>query len=146
MKWKNEAMERLRRYEAMRVASRNIPKEIDRLKEEALRMRRADPSIVPVRGSGLPCRDEALLNNIAKRQELEWSLKQVKSWIINTDRGLEALSEDERLVLRRLYLRPEKNALDRLCTELGMEQSTVYRKRDQALERFTYAMYGFEET
>ena len=57
-----------------------------------------------------------------------------------------ALNEDERLILQRLYLYPQKGAIDRLCNELGLEQSSVYRKRDQALSRFTVAIYGFSET
>lgn len=145
MKWKNEAMEKLRRYDAMRTALGNIPGEIDRLKEEARTIRRADTEMTHVRGGG-GRRDEMLLNNIAKRQELEWTLKQVKHWLANADRGLMALSEEERLVLQRLYLYPEKGAIERLCAELGVEQSSIYRKRDQALERFTIAMYGFAET
>ena len=30
----------------------------------------------------------------------------------------------------------------RLCEQLGVEQSSVYRKRDGALYRFTLALYG----
>ncbi len=145
MKWKNEAMEKLRRYDAMRQALQNIPQEIGRLKAEAAAIRRSAMDMTPVRGSG-GRRDEALLNNIAQRQELEWTLKQVRQWLNITDRGLMALSEEDRLVLQRLYLYPKKGALERLCSELGVEQSSVYRKRDQALERFTLAMYGFCET
>ncbi len=145
MKWKNEAMEKLRRYDAMRQALQNIPQEIGRLKAEATAIRRSAMDMTPVRGSS-GRRDEALLNNIAQRQELEWTLKQVRQWLNITDRGLMALSEEDRLVLQRLYLYPQKGALERLCTELGVEQSSVYRKRDQALERFTLAMYGFCET
>ena len=138
-------MEKLRRYDAMRMARSNIPREIDRLKEEARTIRRADPERTPVRGGGSR-HDEMLLNNIAQRQELAWTLKQVKHWLANTERGLMALDEEERLVLQRLYLYPEKGAIERLCVELGVEQSSVYRKRDQALERFTVAMYGFADT
>lgn len=145
MKWKNEAMEKLRRYDAMRQALRNIPAEIQRLKMEAQKIRRADAECTPVRGGGGRYED-VLLNNIAQRQELEFTLKQVRHWLSIADRGLMALTEDERLVLQRLYLYPEKNGLQRLCNELGVEQSTIYRKRDQALERFTVAMYGFCET
>lgn len=145
MKWKNEAMDKLRRYDSMRQALRNIPEEIRRLREEAVDLRRRAVDMMPVRGSG-GRGDTALLNNIAQRQELEWTLKQVRLWLANADRGLMALAEDERLVLQRFYLYPEKGALEHLCTELGVEQSTVYRKRDQALENFTIAMYGFTET
>ncbi len=145
MKWKNEAMEKLKKYDAMRMALKNIPEEIRRLKSEANIMRRASLETPFVRFSG-GRREEAMLSNIVQRQELEWTLKQVKHWLSVTDRGLLALPEDERLVLQRLYLYPEKGAVDRLCAELGIEQSSVYRKRDQALERFTVAMYGFPES
>lgn len=138
-------MEKLRRYDTMRQAMRNISEEIRRLREEAVVLRRNAMDMPPVRGSG-GRGDETLLNNIAQRQELEWTLKQVRSWLANADRGLMALTEDERLVLQRFYLYPEKGATERLCAELGVEQSTVYRKRDQALENFTIAMYGFAET
>jgi len=138
-------MEELRRYDTMRTAQENITREIQRLKEEATSMRRADPSVTPVRGSG-GRHDERLMNNIVTRQELSWTLKQVKQWLANMERGLQALSEEELLVLQRLYLYPRKGSLEQLCGELGVEQSTVYRKRDQALERFTVAMYGFTET
>ena len=145
MKWKNEAMEKLRRYDAMRQALQNIPEEISRLKADACALRGATTDATPVRGGGSR-REEALINNLVERQELEWTLKQVKRWLAVADRGLLALPQDERLVLQRLYLYPEKGALDRLCNELGVEQSTIYRKRDQALHRFTVAMYGFLET
>ena len=144
MKWKDEAVEKLKRYDAMHTAQQNITREIARLKEEAFAIRRADPEATPVRSSGGRY-DEQLMNNIVKRQELAWTLKQVKLWITNTDRGLSSLNDEERHVLQRLYLHPEKGAIDRLCEELGLEQSSVYRRRDQALEHFTIAMYGFLE-
>lgn len=144
MKWKDEAIEKLKRYDAMHTAQQNITREINRLKEEAFAIRRADPSATPVRSGGGRY-DEQLMNNIVKRQELAWTLKQVKVWITNTDRGLQALSDEERHVLQRLYLYPQKGAIDKLCEELCLEQSSVYRRRDQALEHFTLAMYGFME-
>lgn len=144
MKWKNEAMDKLRRYDAMQQALQNIPAEIERLAESACSLRGVTTDMTPVKGGG-GRREEALINNLMQRQELEWTLEQVKRWLDITDRGLLALKEDERLVLQRLYLRPEKGAVDRLCNELGVEQSSIYRKRDQALERFTIAMYGFGE-
>ena len=145
MKWKEEAMEKLRRYPGMRQAEKNIPEEIERLKTEARAIRSAATDSVSVKGGGNR-REEALINNLVEQQELEWNLQHVKQWLTNTDRGLAALSPDERLILQRLYLFPERGALDRLCNELGIEQSTIYRRRDQALHRFTVAMYGFLDT
>lgn len=144
MKWKTEAMEKLRRYDAMRQALRNIPEEIERLKDEVRSLRGVATDRTPVKGGSR--REDALIDNVVQRQELEWTLKQVKRWLTVADRGLLALTPEERLVLQRLYLYPERGAMDRLCTELGMEQSSVYRKRDEALRHFTVAMYGFSET
>lgn len=129
----------------MRQALRNIPEEIDRLKADACALRGATTDATPVKGGGNR-REEALINNLVERQELEWTLQQVQRWLCTADRGLSALTPDERLVLQRLYLYPERGALNRLCNELGVEQSSIYRKRDQALHRFTVAMYGFLDT
>ena len=144
MKWKDEAMEKLKRYGAMQQALQNIPEELRRLKADATALRSASAEDISVKGGG-GRREEALINNLVQRQELEWTLKQVKQWLTVADRGLAALTPEERLVLQRMYLYPERGAIDRLCTELGVEQASVYRKRDKALHRFTVALYGFPE-
>ena len=144
MNWRNEAIEKLRRYDIMRQALRNIPQEIERLKAEAVALRSIGDSIHVKGGGGR--QEDARINNIVQRQELEQVFRQVRQWLEVTERGLMALTSDERLILQRLYLYPQKGAIDRLCAELGMEQSSVYRKRDQALHRFTAALYGFLET
>lgn len=144
MQWKDEAVEKLKRYGAMQKALENIPAEIRLLQDDAAALRSA--SAPKVGGKGNSTREDALINNIVRRQELEWNLKRVKHWLSVTDRGLEALDPEELLVLRRMYLTPERGAVDRLCGELGVEQATVYRKRDKALHRFTVALYGFPET
>ena len=138
-------MEKLRRYDIMRQALRNIPEEIARLKAEFTLLRNASSENLHVRGGGGQ-REDALVNNLVQRQELEQALRHVRQWLNVADRGLLALDADERLILQHLYLYPQKGAIDRLCSELGLEQSSVYRKRDQALHRFTAAIYGFLET
>lgn len=138
-------MEKLRRYDVMRQALRNIPEEIERLKAEATALRSASTDSFFIRGSG-GRQEDARINNIIKRQELEQALRQVRHWLAVTERGLLALDEEQRTILQRLYLYPQKGAIERLCSELGLEQSSVYRKRDQALHRFTAAIYGFLET
>ena len=144
MQWKDEAVEKLKRYGAMQKALENIPAEIRLLQADAAALRSASAPKVGGKGNGT--REDALINNIVRRQELEWNLKRVKHWLSVTDRWLEALDPEELLVLRRMYLSPERGAVDRLCGELGVEQATVYRKRDKALHRFTVALYGFPDT
>ena len=144
MNWKAEAKEKLRRYDAMRLATINIPEELERLELDAQSIRSAKIDGDVVSGGGSK-REEALLNNIIERQELTWTLQQAQLWLKTTDRALTALPKDERLILHRLYIYPEIGAPERLCKELGMETSSVYRRRDKALRHFTLAYYGIDE-
>lgn len=144
MNWKAEALEKLEKLDPMRQAVRNIPVEIERLEIDARAIRAADldrPAVKRSRG-----RDDAMLNNIVHRQELSWNLEQAKIWVDMVQDALRVLNPEEKLVLSRLYIYPEKGSLERLCQELGVEQSSIYRKRERALRRFTQALYGFTET
>lgn len=145
MNWKSEAMEKLRRYDAMRQASCNIPKEIQRLQIAARAIKGANPEETSVKGAGGQ-RENRLLDNLVHRQELQWTLDQTKCWLDVTERALKTLTNEEKLILQRLYICPEKGAVDRLCQELEVEQSSVYRRRDRALQRFAIALYGFPES
>ena len=145
MNWKSEAMEKLRRYDAMCKASSNIPVEIQRLQIAACATKGASADSTPVKGGGNR-REEMLMNNLVHRQELQWTLDQTKCWLDVTERALKSLSKEERLILQRLYICPERGAIERLCQELDLEQSSVYRHRDRALQKFAIALYGFPES
>lgn len=60
-------------------------------------------------------------------------------------RGLAALTPEERLILSRFYIYREKGNPQRLCEALGVEQSSVYRRKDKALKKFTEAVFGLIE-
>ena len=141
MNWKTEAIEKLNRYDAMCQAVRNLPEEIARLHTEARGIRVAQMDSPSVRNGGSK-RENMLMNNLVCRQELEILLQQAKSWVKITDRALGSLTPEEKLILHRMYIFPERNCLDRLSSELGVEQSSIYRKRDKALQKFTVALYG----
>ncbi len=145
MNWKQEATEKLQRYTQMQQAAHNIPQELELLEEAICAIRSARIDGIAVRGGGNN-REKMLLDNIVKRQELTQALDRTKRWLATADRALRTLTPEERLVLQRMFILPEKGCIARLCQELGVEQSTVYRKRDQALERFTRSLYGAVET
>lgn len=140
MNWKNEAVEKLKNYAAMRSSLETIPQELKQLALDAEKIRTADPSRIAVRGSGSG--EDALLSNFVRRQELENALAQAKCWVDGVDTALSALTEEEHLVLEKLYLYPKRNAVDHLCELLYTEKSSVYRRREQALRHFTTALYG----
>jgi len=145
MNWKSEAIDRLRRYDSMKTAVQSIPNEIRRLEMEATSIKAVRTDRVPIKNSAAD-RNDALINNMVQREELEWTLKQAKLWVKTTDTALSNLTPEDKLILHRLFIANERGNIERLCQELNCEQSTVYRKRDQALYRFTVALYGFVET
>lgn len=145
MNWKHEAIEKLKEYEARVKSVKTIPNEIKRLELDALRIRSATGDGTPVRGGG-SAREDMLLSNIVHREELERALEMARMWVALVDTGLELLAPEERLVLERFYMRPERGNVERLCQELGLEKTAVYDRRDKALRRFVLALYGGPET
>lgn len=145
MNWKYEAIEKLRDYEAKKLALSTLPEEIRRLELDAQRIRSACGDGTPVKGGG-STREDMMLSNIVHREELERALEMARKWVELVEAGLEILSAEDRLVLERFYMYPERGNVERLCGELGIEKATAYRRRDAALRRFTLSLYGGVET
>lgn len=145
MNWKSEAVEKLRDYEAKKHCLSSIPTEIRQLKEQYGAIRSSTSDGTPVTGGGSG-REDMLLSNIVKREELERTLRQAARWVQLVDAGLEILSQEEKLILDRFYIHPAKGNVDRLCEELGVEKPSVYRRKDNALRHFTMCLYGAVES
>ena len=146
MNWKTEAMEKLRRYDAMCRAKENLPLELRRLEAEYTAIHGGMADGIGGGSRNVRSREDRMLNNVMTRQQLTWSLDQARSWTDLVDRALSALSSDEQLILRRMYILPQSGAIDRLMEELGMERSSIYRHRDKALSKFTLSLYGAQES
>lgn len=144
MNWKREATERLGQLEAMRRAAANLPLQIRQLQLQLRKVRTQDANATPTRGGGNHYEDR-LINNIALRQELRHNLENARRWLSVTEHALALLDKEQQLILHRMYICQEQGAVDRLCQELGLEKSALYRRRDQALYLFTLALYGVPE-
>ena len=144
MNWKFEAIEKLKQYEAKKQSLTSIPEEIARLESAMQSIRSATADGTPVKGGGSG-REDMRLSNIVHREELERSLEQAKMWVALVDAGLEILRDEERLILDRFYIHPERGNVDRLCGELCVEKSQVYARKDSALHHFTISLYGCSE-
>ncbi len=140
MNWKTEAVERLRQYTGAKCAMETLHQEIRRIETQMCSP--GSNSFEAVSSGGGNRQEDWLLNQIMSRQELQSRLERTRDWVTVTDIALDSLSQEERTVLQRLYIQPKKNNVDRLCEELSIERSSIYRKRDKALEKFTLAMYG----
>lgn len=141
MNWKYEAIDKLKGYEAHKAALESIPEEIARLESAACSIRSASTDGTAVSAHGNK-REDMLLSNIVLREELERKLEQAKLWVSVVERSLGVLDDEERRILDLMYIHRRSGSVEQLCSELNIEQASVYRRRDVALRKVTIALYG----
>lgn len=144
MNWKKEAIEKLKEYNARKQAITSIPLEIAQLESAVRGIRSASADGVAISGGGSG-REDMLLSNICKREELKRSLAAAKVWVAHVEDAMAVLNQEERLILDKFYISPARGNVDRLCGELNVEKSQVYARKDAALRHFTISLYGCTE-
>ena len=145
MDWKREAVDELRNYQARKHAISSIAGQIEDLRKEITSIRSASADGTPVSG-GSNGRDDALVNNIMKRDKLKDSQKLTENRVHRIENALAQLSDRDRCVLQRFYIAPMAGGMERFCMEQNVEKTTAYRWKDNALRKFAIAMYGMLET
>lgn len=145
MDWKKEARYQLEHYNEICAAVKAIPEEIRQLEIQASSLRRAMVDRPRVSGGG-GSREDALLESIMFRDELQLNLDMAKLRVKRIDTALSALDDENRQLLEILFINKKKGAVERACELLYCDVATVYRKKDKALRCFTLLMYGSIET
>ena len=144
MPGKKEAVEKLRSYEAVRHSLKVLPLEIRRVEQEMTALAGGislEPGNRDPRG-----RENRMGRLITQKQQLQQALERTKLWIEAVNLALEALDLRQRQILFRMDIRQQPDAVERLCQDLEVERSSVYRHRDRALEKFALAFYGIGES
>lgn len=145
MDWKKESIERLREYEARKKALVLIPEQIETLELNFTAIRAAAADETAVKGGGGNKGENALINNIAMREELKRNLDIAKKEVEITEKGLSELTEEQQTVLIRFFVCRSRGHVETLCEELCLEKSSVYKIKDEALKKFTMVCYGIVE-
>ena len=137
--FKQEARRRLACYHTRRQSIQNLEAEIRRLEAAAERLGSVQYDAVRVKGGG--DREEALLRNIALRDELKQRLSDTRQWVAVMDGALGMLEEEERTAVE-IYISQEPYAAETLAERIGVERTTVYRRANRALTRFAEVLFG----
>lgn len=143
--WRSLSIERLTMYEIHKVTVENVTEQIKALEDKYTSIRSAQTDSTPVQGGTSNKQEDMLINNISLRNELKKNLKEAIHEIKIIERGLSVLSDDERKILTRFYINRSKGYIERLCDELFISKTELYRRRDNALKRFTMVCYGIVE-
>ena len=146
MDWKIEATDKLKQYEAKRQSLQIIPLEIAQIESTMTGIRSARTDSIAIRNSGGNAHENMMLSCIVRKEELQRNFEQAGLWVDAVTAALDVLSDAERKILDRMYIHREKKAADRLAGELFVDIATVYRWKDDALRKFTIALYGCSES
>ena len=80
---------------------------------------------------------------MTRKHRLEKQLRQLegqRAAVQNMDEALQSLTPEDRLVLDLLVIAPRSGGGEQLCQMLGLEMSSVYRRKDRALQRLGKAL------
>ena len=145
LNWCIFSIQRLQDYEARKEAIDSLTEQISLLEDKFTAIRSATTDSTPVQGGNENRREQMLIHNIATREELQKNLEITKNEVEITEKGLAALTETERRILTRFYINRTKGYVERLCDELYISKTELYRQKEDALKRFTTVCYGIVE-
>jgi DNA-directed RNA polymerase specialized sigma subunit len=143
MEYYGFAIQRLKDYEMRKQSLLNIPEQIKTLEMQFLSIKSGEIDGMP-KGSGSKS-DDMLIYNIAKRDELAFNLAIAEREVELTERGLDALTDEEKTVLEYFYIQRPYNHISKLMDKLHVSQAGVFRAKDVALKKFTMSLYGIRE-
>lgn len=141
MNWEHTAKEELRSYTKLCAAQKNLQERIAALEERKVAIRTSTVSPVPTHGGGSRYEDK-LLDTIVQLDGLRAELAATEATVALIERGLDALTCNERLVLDKFYMNRTADYINELCEALMVERPTVYRMAKQALYGYTVVAYG----
>lgn len=144
MNWQTVAKERLKEYKGRITALECIKEQIEMLENSFTSIRSATTDGIAV-SDNTNRRENMLINNIAKRDELKRNLSIAETEVTITEKGLMCLDLEEKRILEMFYIERHKDYIERLCEELFISKSELYRRKDEALKKFTCACYGIVE-
>ena len=129
MDWRKVAVEDLKHYREQKMGYEHTKEQISELDAK---IKNSKPG------------NDKLMDFCTKREKLILARDALAPLVKRMDESLALLNDVERKILNRLIIDREKGAVERLCEELFFERTRVYEIRNEALRKFTVAMYGVE--
>lgn len=141
--WKSEAVKDLRRYGNLENSMANIRAKIQLL-EDSVTGISLSYDRENVQGGGTTQEDK-LNNYLTKKIQLESQLQlNIKDYEL-TGKVLGQLTADDRDILTRAYIWPQRNHMYWIMKTYHVEKTKAYEMRLEALSAFIKLMYGIEK-
>lgn len=141
MDWQSVAKEELRRYRAREKSLDCIKQKLQTIELQLTSIGSGFKDRTPVSGGGSGLEDRRL-SLIMEKEELRRNYIIAKRVVNDVEKGLAALTKEQRLILERFYVDNQYNKAERIAEELGYSKSRLYELRREALRVFTLNLYG----
>ena len=132
----------LERHDMRRSAISNLQQRISELDADMSRLQAVKFDGISVQGKKSTL-EERLAAVIDEKTELVERLRKTKAQRRRIEKALEMLTPEEQEILKKFYIeRVDGETKMDLCDELGIERSELYRRKDRALDRLEFVLYG----
>ena len=139
------AKAKLNGYRKLETGLRNLEERVQEIDALLVSIGSGDSDNIRVQGGKGNAEENRRLSLLAEKEQLQSILRFKRSDITRVQRGLAALTPEERTILDRFYINRTDHYLENLMDELGYERRAIYYRHDEALRDFAVAMYGLVE-
>lgn len=145
MNWISESISDLRLYGQRKRFLENVDSQLIWLENDFTALKGCATDSEAVEG-GASRSEDHLLNNIIKRDKLRQNKELAEKFVQTIERTLYLLPRQQQEILAEFFIDRSKGHIERLMEKYHVEQSMVYKLKNEALRNFTLLRSGYIET
>ena len=145
MNWISESISDLRLYGQRKRFLENVDNQLIWLENDFAALKGCATDSEAVDG-GASRSEDHLLNNIVKRDKLRQNKELAEKFVQTIERTLYLLPRQQQEILAEFFIDRSKGHIVRLMEKYHVEQSMVYKLKNEALRNFTLLRSGYIET
>lgn len=145
MNWISESISDLRLYGQRKRFLENVDSQLIWLENDFASLKGCATDSEAVDG-GASRSEDHLLNNIVKRDKLKQSKRLAIEFVEQIEKSLDMLPKKQKDILMEFFIDRNKGHVERLMEKYHIEQSMVYKLKNEALRNFTVLRSGYTET
>ena len=145
MNWICESISDLRLYGQRKRFLENVDNQLIWLENDFAALKGCATDSEAVDG-GASRSEDHLLNNIVKRDKLRQNKELAEKFVQTIERTLYLLPRQQQEILAEFFIDRSKGHIERLMEKYHVEQSMVYKLKNEALRNFTLLRSGYIET
>ena len=137
--WKKEAIEELKRLEDLKESIHHLNERIELTQNQLYNISAVQ---IGERVGGSGDGDDVRLSKMVELEELKARKLITEKRVQLLQDCLDKLSEEQRLILNRFYIRHTNDYIEELEEVLYKSRTQIYQEKDRALRRLVRLLYG----